>query len=79
MDSKEHEEILYRIDERTKQIKSEIDRVEERQKKQKKKINELESDTQKNSSDIKVGKAILGAIGTAVTALLAKIGGVFAA
>ena len=78
MDSKEQDEILYRIDERTEQIRDEIRRVEARQKKQKKKIDNLESQTQKNTSDIKVGKALLGAIGTAVTAVLAKVGGVFA-
>jgi predicted nucleic acid-binding Zn-ribbon protein len=78
MDSKEQEEILYRIDERTEQIRDEIKRVEDRQKKQKKKIDDLESQTQKNTSDIKVGKALLGAIGTAVTAVLAKVGGIFA-
>lgn len=79
MDSKEQDEILYRIDERTEQIRDEIQRVEANQKKQKKKIDDLESQTQKNTSDIKVGKALLGAIGTAFTAALAKIGGFFGA
>ena len=79
MDEKEKEEILYRIDERTEKIQQDISRVEMKQRKQDKKIDDLEAKTQKNTTNIKVGKAIMGVIGTAVAGVFAKIGGIFAA
>lgn len=77
MDQKERDETLYRIDERTKQIRGDLKDIEERQLRHAKRIEQLESQTQKNRSDIKIGKGIVGFIAAGITAISTRLAGLF--
>lgn len=75
MDDEERDEILIRVDERTKRIDEHLTDLE-------KDINEVENDmadvrknTMRNSTDIKTGKGILAGLATITSALLAKVVG----
>lgn len=75
MKEREKDEILYRIDERTEQIAERLERHEQIQTRHARHIDELQSNTQKNTSDIAVGKAIISGITAMIVALTARVAG----
>jgi len=76
MNSDEHE-MLHRIDERTKRVDNHIRRLEADVEKNREDVDNLQSVAQKNTSDIRIGKAIIGAFGTILTGIAVKITGFF--
>jgi chaperonin cofactor prefoldin len=75
MNDEERDEVLIRIDERTERIEDRINRHEQRIETNESEIDNLKSDTQKNTSDIKVAKTLLGALGAMFTAISARVMG----
>jgi chaperonin cofactor prefoldin len=75
MNDEERDEVLIRIDERTERIEDRIDRHEQRLESNESDIDGLKSDTQKNTSDIKIAKTLLGALGTLFAAVSARVMG----
>lgn len=63
MDSKEQEEILYRLDERTERVDAHLKRLEKEVAENSKDIDDLQSSVDKNTT-------IIGGVGTAVTGVL---------
>lgn len=81
MDEKEQDEILWRVDERTKRIDDHLENIDGRVQENGEDINEVQKDVQKNENDINTIKAAGGGIFTLLTAglsgALAKLGGFF--
>lgn len=75
MDEQEIEEILYRLDERTKRVDENLDRIDRLARQNRKRMQELNLKVQSNEEDIKRGKGALAIIGTAMSGVLAKIAG----
>jgi chaperonin cofactor prefoldin len=75
MDEQEKEEILYRLDERTKRVDNHLARLDNRVSENEDELRDLKSKTTKNTRDINYGKGLIGAIGTTTLALAMKVVG----
>lgn len=73
MEEDEMEEILYRLDERTKRVDDHLTRLERSVKENEKDLRELNQLTDRNSRDINYGKAIIGGLVAAMTAITTRI------
>lgn len=73
MDEQEKEEILYRLDERTKRVDNHLARLDNRVSENEDELKELKSQTNRNSRDISYGKGLIGAIGTATFTIVMKL------
>ena len=73
MDEDEKEQILYRLDERTRHINENINRLDDKVSENREDIEEIRAVTLKNRKDIRYGKGVMGFIASAVAAISAKI------
>lgn len=73
MDDKEAREVLYRVDERTRNIEEKLDNIGDQTEKNRREIHNLWEKTNTNSQSINTAKAFLGLLGTAVSAVFLKI------
>lgn len=77
MDGQEHDELLYRLDERTARIEQEhlrrLEKVEKATTKNRAKIDSLDDRVQKNETKINIAAGGIGAAGAGVAAWTAKI------
>lgn len=75
MDKKEHEEILYRLDERTKRVDEHLNRLDERVAENSEKLANHDDRIQSNTADVKTGKGLLAFIAAAISGIVAKLAG----
>lgn len=79
MDERERDQVLARLDTRTKRVDEHIDRFEKVLDEHEKQLDDHESRIQTNENNIKDGKVIIGTIGSAllagITGLAAKVAG----
>lgn len=76
MDEEEREEILIRLDERTKKVDDTIERLEQRTRENSEAIETNAEQIQANSDQLKAGKGIIGFIGMILSGLAAKVVGI---
>lgn len=75
MQEREKEEILYRLDERTKRVDENLDRLDDRVTENSAQIDSLETTSDRNRRDIQYGKAIIGFLSMVVSSVTAKVVG----
>lgn len=73
MDQNERDEILYRLDERTKKVDDHLERLDQRVAENEERIDELTTTVNKNSGNIKVAKRALAVLASAATAIAARV------
>lgn len=76
MDEDERDEILYRLDTRTKRVDNHLNRLDERVENVENDVDKLENIARSNKQDINAGKGIIGALAAALTAAVGKVFGV---
>lgn len=75
MDQKERDEILYRLDTRTESVDRRLGRMEKQIQQNQEELQGLDSRITRNEKDIRTGKGLLGILGTAISAITAKLVG----
>lgn len=75
MNDDERDEILIRVDERTKRIDDALSNLRDDISENEQDIDAVEEKVTSNSTDIKTGKGILAGLATLTSALLAKVAG----
>lgn len=73
MDDKERDEILYRLDERTKRVDDHLNRLDKRVAQNEESIEDLHDEVQSNADDISTAKKVLGGLVTLLSGALAKV------
>lgn len=76
MDEQEKEEILYRLDERTKRVDNHLARLDNRVSEAEEELQQIKTETHRNSRDITYGKGLIGALGTVTFTIAMKIVGI---
>lgn len=75
MDDSERDEILYRLDERTKRVDERLTQLDERVSENEEDIDVIAARAQRNESALNFGKGVLGVLATALSGLAAKVAG----
>jgi len=73
MDDAERDQVLARLDNRTKRVDEHIDRFEDKLKEHEEQLDDHESRIQTTESDVRNAKVLLGALGTGLLAMLSNI------
>lgn len=76
MDESEHDEILYRLDERTERVDNHLNRLDDIVRENEREIESIKQTSRDNRRDIDYGKALIGFFSAILTAISAKIFGV---